>query len=74
VAWLEKFLTSDGERLLGEFKLNELPKERTYRVVFYIHFWNPEQPLLSSYGPLELPPVTPMPTRLWRLARYRELD
>ncbi|NUZ07069.1 hypothetical protein [Piscinibacter koreensis] len=74
VAWCEKFLTADGEHLLGDFSFNELPTENQYRVAFYMHSWNQRLPLLSSYGPVELPPMVAMPPRLWRLVPYEQVD
>jgi hypothetical protein len=74
VAWCEKFLTEDGEQSLGEFNFNEKPTEGRYRIAFYIHSWNSQLGLLSTYGPLDLPLPSPMPARLWRLAPYEQVD
>lgn len=74
VAWCEKFLTSDGTALLGDFAFNQLPAEKNYRIAFYIHDWKHEQGLTGPYGPLELPPIEPMPSRLWKLAPYEQVD
>jgi len=70
VAWNEKFLTPDGESVIGEYpcKPPDLPQ---FRVVFSIHFWKPDLPLRSSYGELALPPMQPLPERLWRLTPYK---
>jgi hypothetical protein len=70
VAWNEKFLTPDGEKLLELDRKSKLPDAKQYRVVFVIHFWKPELPLRSSYGELALPSIQPLPERLWRLAPY----
>lgn len=70
VAWNEKFLTVDGETLHDKQTLGEAPDEEQFRVVFVIHFWRPHLPLHSSYGELALPPIQPLPERLWRLAPY----
>lgn len=69
VAWNEKFLTPDGETVIGEY-LCDLPDMLQYRVVFAIHSWKPDLPLRSSYGELALPKIEPLPERLWRLAPY----
>lgn len=74
VAWCEKFLTPDGSRLLGEYGFYEVPSEPCFRVAFYIHYWNHENGLNGPYGALELPPVQPMPQRLWQLAPYEQTD
>ena len=70
VAWNEKFLTSDGEKLLEHDRKSKLPDVKQYRVVFVIHFWKPDLPLRSSYGELAPPSIQPLPERLWRLAPY----
>jgi hypothetical protein len=70
IAWCEKYLTPDGDRLLGEYHWDEVPTEPCFRVAFYIHYWKHENGLNSPYGPLALPLVQPMPARLWKLARY----
>jgi hypothetical protein len=74
VAWCEKFLTPDGHSLLGEYQFYEVPSEPRFRVAFYIHNWKHENGLNGPYGALELPPVQPMPQRLWQLAPYEQTD
>ena len=74
VAWCEKYLTPDGDRLLGEYRFNDVPSEPRFRVAFYIHFWKHENGLNGPYGALELPPVQPMPQRLWQLVPYEQVD
>jgi hypothetical protein len=73
VAWCEKYLTPDGDRLLGEYLFDEVPSEPCFRVAFYIHYWKHENGLNGLYGALELPPVQPMPKRLWQLAPYEQV-
>jgi hypothetical protein len=70
VAWNEKFLTPDGEKLLELDRKSKLPDTKQYRVVF----WKPNQPLRSSYGELTLPSIQPLPERLWRLTPYELPD
>lgn len=70
VAWNEKFLTVDGEKLLEVGRGKTLPNAQQFRVVFVIHSWKLNLPLQSSYGQLSLPPIQPLPERLWRLAPY----
>ena len=74
VAWDEKFLTPDGEKLIELDRKSKLPDTKQYRVVFTIHFWKPDQPLRSSYGELALPSIQPLPERLWRLTPYKLPD
>lgn len=70
VAWNEKFLTPDGDALIALNRTQKLPYVSQYRVVFVIHYWQPNQPLQSSYGELALPARQPLPERLWRLTPY----
>ena len=70
VAWCEKFLATDGERLLGEYSYNEVPTDQSFRVVFYVHNWVHECGLHGPYGPMVISSIQPMPERLWRLAPY----
>lgn len=74
VAWAEKFLTPNGSALLGEYRFNELPVEKSYRVVFFIHDWKQHLGLNSTYGPLALVEPTPIPERLWQIAPYELVD
>ncbi|MBR1250477.1 hypothetical protein JQ609_26600 [Bradyrhizobium sp. AUGA SZCCT0169] len=71
VAWNEKFLTADGEHLLEVRRGKKLPDVPQFRVVFVIHSWKQNLPLRSSDGELSLPPIQPLPERLWRLAPYQ---
>ena len=70
VAWNEKFLTPDGEKLLELDRKRRLPDAKQYRVVFVIHSWKSGLPLRSSYGELALPSIQPLPERLWQLTPY----
>jgi hypothetical protein len=67
VAWDEVFLSDDGSTYLS----HKLPKDATsLRIAFYIHYWDDQNGLRGSYGPLALPPSAPMPVRLWNLAPF----
>ena len=74
VAWCEKFLTHDGNARLDDPGYDKLPPQERYRIAFYIHEWKHDLGLLSSYGSLPLPQVEPMPSRLWKLAPYEQVD
>ena len=74
VAWCEKYLSPDGSAILGQYSFNETPTEPRFRVAFYIHDWEHANGLKGPYGALELPPVEPMPERLWKLAPYEHVD
>ena len=74
VAWCEKFLTPDGTALLEKPPFNKLPSEGQYRIAFYIHDWKQELGLTGPYGRLTVPQIEPMPSRLWKLAPYEQVD
>jgi hypothetical protein len=71
VAYDESFLTMDGGSRLG----SEMPQDASeLRMTFFIHYWDPTKPLLSSYGEIECPQPTAMPKRLSKLVPYPMLD
>jgi hypothetical protein len=73
-AWHERFLTIDGRRLIPVPWLKDRPDVSDFRVTFYIHYWLDGEPLNSSYGPLFVTTISPMPPRLWRLNPYTVVD
>jgi hypothetical protein len=73
VAWCETFLSPDGEARL-ECEPYTTPSLPSYRVAFYIHYWQASLGLSSSYGPLACPHPQALPPRLWRLAPYDTVD
>jgi len=74
VAWNEVYLSEDGQIALSHEPLPSVPPLPIFRIVFVLHFWKPHLPLMSSYGKLECPAITPLPERLWRLAPYEMPD
>jgi len=73
VAWAEAFLSADGAELIVE-RLGETPPAGDLRIAFYLHFWDPDEPLWSSYGQVMCPEPIAMPERLERLVPYELLD
>ena len=72
--WAEAFLSRDGGRLLAE-RGEPLPAAHAaFRVAFYLHYWKPGQPLLTTYGHLATTPPAAMPERLARLVPYAFVD
>ncbi len=64
------FLTPDGNDLLAAAG-DELPEGHDiFRVAMWLRAWRDDEPLLTSYGPCDLPEFTPMPERLERLVPY----
>jgi hypothetical protein len=71
VAWNETYLTIDGEAVIAGYPLPRKPKSNRLRVAFYIHCF-PDSPSVSYNGAsLQLPTLSPMPERLWRLVPYQ---
>lgn len=73
VAWAEAYLAEDGEGLLVE-RWGDPPNADSFRVAFFIHYWNPAKPLLTSYGEVSCPAVKKMPERLRELVPYAPVD
>ena len=69
VAYAEAFLTPDGEALASTRSYEVPPGD--LRVAFFVHFWDEERPLATSYGDVDCPTPTAMPERLERLVPYQ---
>jgi len=61
VAHAEVFLDAAGNLIAQSF---ERPDVNSFRVCFYLHYFEPAKPLRTSYGPRALPTVEPLPERL----------
>jgi hypothetical protein len=71
--WEPVFLGLDGESVITD--AYSVPPEITdFRSAFYIHEWEEPGVLTGPTGVLLLPPFTPVPPRLWRLAPYSCVD
>jgi hypothetical protein len=73
VAYDEAFLTLDGESLAVE-RGERAPEVGDLRVAFFLHFWQPDKPLRTSYGEVACPSAEDMPERLARLVPYEPVD
>ena len=71
--WMEVSLSDDGESLRTR-PFEAWPGAGDVRGAFYLHLWDPERPLETSYGPVACPHPGPMPYRLWRLVPYVPVD
>ena len=72
-AWAETYLTLDGSALMVE-QWSDPPKTGDLRVAFFIHFWNPDESLNTSYGKVLCPQPIDMPDRLLELVPYEPVD
>jgi hypothetical protein len=68
----EAYLSPDGEAVLSHDVKQEVYGE--LRIAFFLHDYNSQQPLLTSYGVLQCPTVQDMPERLQRLVPYEPVD
>lgn len=73
IAWQLVRLSDDGTRVIDTAP-HRFPDDDSVRLAFYLHAFDPADPLLFSYGELQLPPATPMPDRLAQLLPYEPLD
>lgn len=72
-AYAEAFLTLDGEAYV-EDRWSGPPDSGDLRIAFFMHYWQPDKPLRTSYGDVPCPPVQEMPARLARLVPYEPVD
>jgi hypothetical protein len=71
VAYDEAYLSTDGQAIISHAKR---PLGNSIRVAFFLHFFDPQKPLLTSYGEISVPRVEEMPTRLKEIMPYRPVD
>jgi hypothetical protein len=74
VAWAEAFLTINGEELISVESWGDVPKAESFRVAFFLHYYDPKQSIYTSYGEILCPLPDEMPERLKRLVPYELLD
>ncbi len=68
VAWNEVYLSADGGSVIDPPDLATAPV--SLRIAFFMHFWQADVPLQSTYGVLTCPATGEMPERLDRLVPY----
>lgn len=67
VPYAEKLLTPDGDEVLIDLWHAEGNQEMwvgDVRLVFFMHYLDPETPLTTPFGNVQLPAPTPCPARL----------
>jgi hypothetical protein len=69
----EVYLTEDGQSVLSGSSV-DVPKAEVFRVAFFLHYFEPDKPLITSYGEVEFPPVQEMPEYLHVLIPYHPVD
>lgn len=74
VAYDEHYLTSAGDKVIGDYlRLPENDKSPT-RLTFFLYFINFELPLLSQFGEIELMCATLLPERLKNIITFEDAD
>jgi hypothetical protein len=71
--WSPTFLIEDGSQVLTADR-EETTYESRFRVLFFLNDWSDDCTLDGPNGPLQFPPLTPVPPRAWKLAVYETLD
>jgi hypothetical protein len=71
-AWDERFLDHTTGATIG--RTHNPPPAASFRLLFYLHFVDAAKPLNTSYGPVAIPRISPMPPELWRTAPYQAVD
>lgn len=72
-AWAEAYLSADGSKLLARWDEPEVLPE-VFRIAFFLHWWQPTAPLVTSYGNIGCPAPDAMPDRLQQLVPYETID
>ena len=63
----EAYLSLDGTTVVSRF---EPPPGDSFRVAFFLHFFDPAKPLVTRYGDVPIPAIQPMPKHLQELIPY----
>lgn len=69
LGWEPVFMSMDGTTIVTD-SYKAPASLKAFRVAFYVHDWELPGRLTGPAGELELPPFTPVPERLWKLAPY----
>ena len=70
VPYDEGLLSADGTILIQR-EPDCVQGSGSMRFAFYLQCYSPHKPLLTSYGPVTCPPITPVPDRLIALMPYK---
>lgn len=64
----EVFLSEDGTSVISSGY--DVPSVEPLRIAFFLHYYDPDVALKSTYGTIEAPATQPMPQRLANLVPY----
>ena len=68
----EAFLNPEGTQIIS--RGFDVPNSDEIRILFFLHFFDPEQPLKTSYGQLTCPKIKEIPDRLKQIIDYEPID
>ena len=71
VAYDEVYLSPDGRSVESETQPNY---SSNFRVYFFLHFYDKNKPLLTSYGTVNIPEIQPLPEYLKSLHPFTPVD
>ena len=71
-AYDEVFLSDDGTTVVSDHR--PPPGAKHVRLVFWLHYYDPARPIVTSDGPVWPPEMSPMPDRLSKLVQYEPVD
>jgi hypothetical protein len=71
VAYDEIYLSTDGHSIESLIRPND---PNNFRVYFFLHFYDKNKPLLSSYGMISVPEIQPLPEYLKSLHPFTPVD
>ncbi len=71
VAYDEIYLSTDGHSIESQIKPND---PNNFRVYFFLHYYDKNKPLLSSYGAVYVPEIQSLPEYLKSLHPYIPVD
>jgi len=67
----EVYLSPDGHSIESKTKPSDISN---FRVYFFLHFYDENKPLISTYGQVEIPKIQPLPEYLKFLHQYKLVD
>jgi len=71
VAYDEIYLSIDGRSIESQTRPND---PNNFRVYFFLHFYDKNKPLISSYGIINVPEIQPLPEYLKSLHPFTPVD
>jgi hypothetical protein len=71
VAYDEIYLSTDGHSIASQTQPND---QNNFRVYFFLHFYDKNKPLLTSYGTVNIPEILSLPEHLKSLHPYIPVD